>query len=149
MNHRLILGSAFGLCVVAMPAAVLAKPAPARFTTADFVRTAPPIDRGCIFGDAAKTATPAQKIGYCAAGMAEFERLRTLAVTPAEWAGLTYLIASYDFVRAGSYLKVDGKEGDIRDFEGIITEARTRHEQEPFRFLPSFIPGLDSPDTHG
>ncbi len=109
MNHRLILGSAFGLCVVAMPAAVLAKPAPARFTTADFVRTAPPIDRGCIFGDAAKTATPAQKIGYCAAGMAEFERLRTLAVTPAEWAGLTYLIASYDFVRAGSYLKVDGK----------------------------------------
>ena len=108
MIHRTILCSVFMLGVVAVPEVALAKPAPAQFTSDDFVRIAPPADRGCIFGDAAKTATPVQKIDYCAAGMAEFERLRSKAATPPEWAGLTYLIASYDFVRAGSYLKVDG-----------------------------------------
>ena len=35
------------------------------------------------------------------------------------------------------------EEGDIPDFEAIITEARNRHKQEPWRFFPSFIPGLD------
>ena len=108
MIYRSILCSVSVLCCAAAPETAIAKPAPAQFTSADFVRIAPPIDRGCIFGDAAKTATPAQKIDYCTTGIAEFERLRSKAANPAEWAGLTYLIASYDFVRAGSYLKVDG-----------------------------------------
>lgn len=106
MIDRLILCSAAALGLAAVPGAAAAKAAP--FTAADFVRIAPPIDRGCIFGDDAKTATPAQKLDYCTAGITEFERLRGKAASPAEWSGLTYLIASYDFVRAGSYLKIDG-----------------------------------------
>ena len=108
MIYRSMLCSVIVLGCAAAPAVAIAKPAPAQFTSADFVRIAPPADRGCIFGDAAKTATPVQKIDYCTSGIAEFERLRSKAANPAEWAGLTYLIASYDFVRAGSYLKVDG-----------------------------------------
>lgn len=108
MAHRLILGIVIGLNVTAFAPVALAKPAPAPFTSADFVRIAPPVDKGCIFGDAAKAATPEQKIENCTAGIAEFERLRGKAANPAEWAGLTYLIASFDFVRAGSYLKYDG-----------------------------------------
>ena len=108
MMTRVILGTAIGLGVAAIAPVASAKPVPAPFTSADFVRIAPPVDKGCIFGDAAKAATPEQQIEYCTAGIAEFERLRGKAANPAEWAGLTYLIASYDFVRAGSYLKYDG-----------------------------------------
>ena len=108
MIRGLFCGSAIGLCFAAIPGAATAKPAPAQFTSTDFVRIAPPVDRGCIFGDDNKTATPDQKVSYCADAIAAFDRLRAKAANPAEWAGLTYLIASYDFVRAGSYLKIDG-----------------------------------------
>ena len=108
MTFRSILGSVIVLGCAAASGAAIAKAGPAQFTSADFVRIAPPADRGCIFGNAAKTATPEQKIDYCTVAMAEFERLKSKAANPAERAGLSYLIASYDFVRAGSYLKVDG-----------------------------------------
>ena len=107
MIYRSMLCSVIVLGCAAASCAAIARAGPAQFTSADFVRIAPPADRGCIFGDAAKTATPEQKIDYCTTAMAEFERLKSKSANPAERAGLTYLIASYDFVRAGSYLKVD------------------------------------------
>ena len=106
MIRRTVICSA--LAAASLTGAAYAAPAPALFSATDFVRIGPPSDSGCIFNDAAKTATPEQKLAYCTEGMAKFEQLKKKAKSPAERTGITFLIASFDFVRAGSYLKLDG-----------------------------------------
>lgn len=108
MIRRLFTCTAIAGACLAGSVAAYAAPAPAVFSATDFVRIGPPADQGCIFNEAAKTATPEQKIENCTAGMAKFEALKAKAKSPAERTGISFLIASFDFVRAGSYLKLDG-----------------------------------------
>ena len=96
------------MALVAAPGAVLAKPvpAPALFTAADVERLSP-LDHGCILGDAAKTATPDQKIANCDDVIASLKKLKLNTRGAAQRAGIDFMIASFDFARAGAYLKVD------------------------------------------
>ena len=107
MIHRQIFRIALSLAVIAGASAAHAKPAPTLFTAADVERIAPPLDHGCILGAAAKTATPDQKIEHCTAGIAAFEAIKAKSKSASERAGMDFLIATFDFARAGSYLKVD------------------------------------------
>ena len=107
MIHRLAIGAALALTITAAPAC-WAKPAPKVFTGADLSTLATPIDRGCIVSEAAKTATPAEKITSCTAALDDLGKLRTKAKVPADRAGIDYLSATYELVRAGAYLGIDG-----------------------------------------
>ena len=108
MIRRFVISTIFASASLAGACIAHAAPAPALFSATDFVRVGPPADQGCIFNEAAKTATPDEKIANCTAGMAKFEALKAKSSNPAERTGLSFLIASFDFVRAGSYLKLDG-----------------------------------------
>ena len=110
MLQRLILGSALGLAIAAAPGAALAKPVatPTLFTSADLERIVPPLDPGCILGPAAKSATPDQVVDYCTTAIAAVEARKLTSKTASERAGLSFVIASLDFARAGAYVKIDG-----------------------------------------
>lgn len=110
MLQRLIMSSVMGLAIAAAPGAALAKraPSPKLFTSANLELIVPPLDPGCILGPAAKSATPDQAVDYCTAAIAAVEARKLNSKTLNERAGLSFVIASLDFARAGAYVKIDG-----------------------------------------
>ena len=107
MNWQLATWASLSLAALAGASGTAAKPVAQVFTSADLERILPAHDHGCILGQAAKTATPEQKLANCSAGMAEFEALRRKARTPAELAGFDFMIGGYEFGRAGAFLGID------------------------------------------
>ena len=108
MIHRIALCAALAAAIAAVPGAAKTAPKPpVLFGATDVDRIAPMVDHGCILGPNAKTQTPEQKIANCTSALTDLAALQAKAKTRAERAGFAYLVASFDFARAGGYLGVD------------------------------------------
>ena len=122
MTYRIALCAALAATIAATPGAAKTAPKPAAlFGAADVDRIAPMVDHGCILGPNAKTQTPEQKIANCTAALADLAPMQAKAKTRAQRAGFAYLIASFDFARAGGYLGVD----KVRSARVCTTAERT------------------------